>query len=230
MKNIETLLSSIVLKDINCVIIANWDIGDFVYFWDYLGYGDRFFWDFDFEQWFCGARQGKYRQAGGIFGSACQMWPMWPQVTKSGSKNNIWTEWYRACIFTIGLVLMSWSFWCGRTSKTDKNNQVMATQRWAKSGHVANFEPISGNFSHSELNWSFYSIKITHLATDWPFIQNKLFAKLDSRNNYLLPACGYLQCRFIFHIRVGVAIDTPTLTPKILSFRHVENVEKIAYL
>ena len=29
MKNIETLLSSIVLNEINCAYIANWDMGDF---------------------------------------------------------------------------------------------------------------------------------------------------------------------------------------------------------
>ena len=40
------------------------------------------------------------------------------------------------------------SFWCGQTSKSDKNGQVMATQRFAKSGRAANFETISGYFSH----------------------------------------------------------------------------------
>ena len=37
------------------------------------GYGDRLFWDIDFEQLVCGDRQGKYRQPGGTFGSARQM-------------------------------------------------------------------------------------------------------------------------------------------------------------
>ena len=32
-------------------------------------------------------RLGKYRQPGGTFRSARQMWPMWPQVAKTGSKN-----------------------------------------------------------------------------------------------------------------------------------------------
>ena len=38
---------------------------------------------------------------------------------------------------------------CGRNwlIKT-KNNQVMTTQRWAKSSRAANFEPISRHLSH----------------------------------------------------------------------------------
>ena len=35
-KSIETLLISIVLNEINCADIANWDIGDSFHFCDYL--------------------------------------------------------------------------------------------------------------------------------------------------------------------------------------------------
>ena len=36
MKNIEALLSSIILNEINCLNIANWDMGDFGHFCDYI--------------------------------------------------------------------------------------------------------------------------------------------------------------------------------------------------
>ena len=41
------------------------------------------------------------------------------------------------------LIILAWA-----TIKTDKNDQVMATQTCAKIGRAANFEPISGNISH----------------------------------------------------------------------------------
>ena len=63
---------------------------------------------------------------GGTFGSAR---PVWPQVAKSGSKNQ-------------NLNGMRWSL------DRITNGQVMPTQRLAKSGRAANFEPISGYFSH----------------------------------------------------------------------------------
>ena len=83
----------------------------------------------------------------GTFGPTRPMWLMWPQVAKSGSK--IWTEWDRAYIFSS----LDSSWWADHFSVVEhqnwiKNGQDIATQRLAKIGRAANFEPISGYLSH----------------------------------------------------------------------------------
>ena len=55
---------------------------------------------------------------------------------------------YSLAVYTIWFVSTSWSFWCGRMSKSDKNGKVMPIQSWGKSGVLAYFGLQIGYFGH----------------------------------------------------------------------------------
>ena len=66
-----------------------------------------------------------YQKLDGCFGSTCAILPMWGLGAKNGSNLAVKTIWF---------VSTSWSFWCGRMSKSDKKwpsyAHPMLGQKW----------------------------------------------------------------------------------------------------